>query len=88
MKGKWISILVLGTLALLLCAQATAQQEGKPSDLYPKVQIVNIEQDIIDAGPETPEISSIAVTRRIPLKSLIRIRESFGERVLACAKDL
>ena len=91
MKGKWIIVLVLGTLALLLCAQAAAQQEDDdlaPSTLYPKVQIIDIERDIINAAPETPAMTPIQARREIRLKNLIRLRENFKSRVLASVKVL
>lgn len=91
MKGKWILVLVLGVLALLLCAQATAQQEDDdlaPSTLYPKVQIIDIERDIINAAPETPAMTPIQARREIRLKNLIRLRENFKNRVLASVKVL
>lgn len=91
MKGKWIIVLVLGALALLLCAQAAAQQEDgdqPPSTLYPKVQIIDIERDIINAAPETPAMTPIQARREIRLKNLIRLRENFKNRVLASVKVL
>ena len=91
MKGKWIAVLVLGALALFCCAQAAAQQDDgdqPPSTLYPKVQIYNIEQDIINAGPETPAMTPIQARRERRLKSLIRLREDFKKRVLASVKIL
>ena len=91
MKGKWIAVLVLGALALFLCAQAAAQQEDgdqPPSALYPKVQIIDIERDIINAAPETSALTPIQARREIRLKSLIRLRENFKNRVLASVKVL
>jgi hypothetical protein len=91
MKGKWIAVLVLGVLALLLCAQAAAQQEDEdapPSAIYPKVQIVDIERDIINASPETPAMTPIQARRERHLKSLIRLRDNFKHRVLASVKIL
>jgi len=91
MKAKWIIVLALGALALLLCAQAAAQQEDDdlaPSTLYPKVQIVDIERDIINAAPETPAMTPIQARRELRLKSLIRLRENFKNRVLASVKVL
>jgi len=89
MKGKWIAVLVLGALALFLCAQAAAQQEdAPPSALYPKVQVIDIEQDIINAGLETPAMTPIQARRERRLKNLIRLREDFKTRVLASVKIL
>jgi hypothetical protein len=91
MKGKWIAVLVLGALALLLCAQAAAQQEEEdapPSAIYPKVQIVDIERDIINASLENPAMTPIQARRERHLKSLIRLRENFKNRVLASVKIL
>ena len=92
MKGKCIMVLVLGALALLLCAQAAAQQDGgdtpPPSSLYPKVQIIDMERDIINAAPETPAMTPIQARREKHLKSLIRLRENFKNRVLASVKVL
>jgi len=90
MKGKWIAVLVLGALALFLCAQAAAQQDDDvpPSAIYPKVQIFDIEQDIINAGPETPAVSRIQAKRDIRIGNLIRIRENFKTRILASVKSL
>jgi hypothetical protein len=91
MKGKWVAVLVLGALALFLCAQAAAQQDDEdqpPSALYPKVQIVDIERDIINAAPETPAMTPIQARRERHLKSLIRLRENFKTRVLASVKVL
>jgi hypothetical protein len=91
MKGKWIVVLVLGALALFLCAQAAAQQDDEdqpPSALYPKVQIVDIERDIINADRETPAMTRIQRLRRDGIKNLVRIREDFRTRILASAKDL
>lgn len=91
MKGKWIAVLVLGALALFLCAQAAAQQEDgdtPPSVLYPKVQIYDIEQDIINADRETPSMTRIQRLRMEGIKNLIRIRENFKTRILASVKSL
>jgi hypothetical protein len=88
MKGKWILVLVLGALALFLCAQAAAQQDVKPSTLYPKVQIVDIERDIINADPQTPTMTRIQALRDKRLQSLIRIRENFRDRVLGSVQAL
>jgi len=91
MKGKWIAVLVLGALALFVCAQAAAQQENEdtpPSVLYPKVQIYDIEQDIINAAPETPAMTRIQADRDKKLESLIRLRENFKTRILASVKIL
>jgi hypothetical protein len=89
MKGKWIAVLVLGALALFLCAQAAAQQDdAPPSVLYPKVQIYDIEQDIINAAPVTSTMTPIQARREIRLKSLIRLREDFKTRILASVKIL
>ena len=90
MKGKWIAVLVLGALALFLCAQAAAQQDddAPPSALYPKVQIYDIEQDIINVSPNTPTMTRIQQTRMDGIKNLVRIREDFRTRILASAKDL
>jgi len=90
MKGKWIAVLVLGALALFLCAQAAAQQDddAPPSTLYPKVQIYDIEQDIINVSPNTPAMTRIQQTRIDGIKNLVRIREDFRARILASAKDL
>jgi hypothetical protein len=91
MKGKWIAVLVLGALALFLCAQAAAQQDDgdqPPSALYPRVQVIDIEQDIINAGLETPAMTPIQARREKHLKSLIRLRESFKTRILASVKVL
>ena len=89
MKGKWIAVLVLGALALFLCAQAAAQQDDEPpSVLYPKVQIYDIEQDIINADPETPAMTRIKDYHIHDIGNLIRIRENFRTRILASAKDL
>ena len=90
MKGKWIAVLVLGALALFLCAQAAAQQDddAPPSALYPKVQIYDIEQDIINVSPNTPTMTRIQAIRDIRIGNLIRIRENFKTRILASVKSL
>ena len=91
MKGKWITVLVLGALALFLCAQAAAQQEDgdqPPSAIYPTVQIIDLERVIINAAPETSAMTPIQALREIRLKSLIRLRENFKNRVLASVKIL
>lgn len=91
MKGKWIAVLVLGALALFLCAQAAAQQDDgdqPPSALYPKVQVIDIERDIINAAPETPTMTRIQSIRDKKLRNLIRLRENFKTRILASVKVL
>jgi hypothetical protein len=52
------------------------------------VQIYDIEQDIINAAPETPAMTRIQADRDKKLKSLIRLRENFKKRVLASVKVL
>lgn len=90
MKGKWIAVLVLGALALFLCAQAAAQQDDDPppSALYPRVQVVDIEGDVINAAPETPAMTRIQSLRDKRIGNLIRLRENFKNRILASVKSL
>jgi predicted outer membrane protein len=76
---RWIAVLAL----LALCATAAAQQED-PASVYQRVTIYNVnDPDVIDAEPLLPSMSRIDARREARQASLIRLRETFAEKVVA-----
>lgn len=73
--------------SLVLCSFVASAQQQKPAPQ--KTQEVKFDEDeLIDGTLETPDVPLVRVHERVVFDSLVRIRTSFAEKVMASEAEL
>jgi hypothetical protein len=74
---------LLYTVAFMLTPAIAAAQAERPSQqAQPRVTRVSFDEDVLEAGRQTPDFAFIEAQARHRHQNLIRVRESFGDRIV------
>lgn len=84
---KLLMILALGLpLGAMAADPAPAQGEGKVE--YQKKTVINFEDDTIEGDLKRPDGEYVEARKRVDHSNLIKLRESWREKVMQSSGDL
>ena len=79
---------LLITAALMILPTLAFAQTDQPELIIQQRTILDFEGDLVEAGLDSPDLSFIDAMKRYRHTNLIRIRESFDDRLVQSAKQL
>jgi hypothetical protein len=87
------TLLLMVVMAVPLAAAAQSKGSGAPPPAQPKVEyekktVINFEDDTIEGDLKRPDGEYVESRRKVDHSNLIKIRESWREKVMQASGDL
>jgi len=87
------TLLLMVAMAVPLAAAAQSKGGGAPPPAQPKVEyekktVINFEDDTIEGDLKRPDGEYVESRRKVDHSNLIKIRESWREKVMQASGDL
>ena len=79
---------LLITAALLIFPAVAVAQTDQPEPIIQQRTILDFDGDLVEAGLDNPDLTFIEAIKRYRHTNLIRIRETFDDRLVQSAKQL